>query len=376
MMLSIAHLVASLSEKGSGVKAVVEMLSAESDTMGHHVKVIGFDEPTIDHWRGGPAVRVPVRGPLFLGYAPGMGRALAEFRPQIVHVHGLWLLFATEALRHKHRTGVPFVVSTHGMLADVALQIKRGRKRVARFLYQDRLLDQAACIVATSENELGHIRSAGFRGPVAVIPLGIEDADPVRCFAETGEKRIVYMGRKLALKGLEELVYAWRDLVSEFPEWRLQIIGPDSGGFEERLADAISRHDIPRIDLLPPVYNSDRESAYLKSQLTILPSTTENFALTVGESLVRGIPVIATQATPWRGLPENGCGLWIEGGRQSICDALKQMMSLSSSERFEMGRKGRDWILRDFQWPALTEQHHHLYRWILGQDERPEYVFL
>lgn len=373
-VLSIGHLVASLSEKGSGVKTVVEQMSAQADAMGHRVRVIGFDEPGADSWQGGPTARVPLRGPAMLGYAPAMGKVLAEFKPQIVHVHGLWLLFATEALRYKRSTGAPFVVSPHGMLASVALQVKPWRKRIARLLYQDRLLTQADCLVATSENELGHIRSAGLRGPVAIIPLGIEDAAPVTNLAETGEKRALYIGRKLPLKGLEDLALAWKELNPRFPDWRLQIIGPDSGGFEATLAATIKANEIPRIDLFPPVYGVDREAAYRDSQFTILPSQSENFALTVGESLVRGIPAIATRATPWKGLEDNLCGLWIEGGRASIREALDKMMSLPASERYAMGRRGRNWILQDFQWPVLAEQHHRLYGWLLGQGDKPEFV--
>lgn len=372
--LSIAHLSASLSEKGSGVKAVVEQMSAQSDAMGHRVRVIGFDEPGSDNWRGGPAVRVPLRGPSIFGYAPAMGKVLDDFKPQIVHVHGLWLLFGTEALRYKRNTGAPFVINPHGMLASPALQIKPWRKRIARLLYQDRLLTQADCLVATSENELEHIRSAGFGGPVAIIPLGIESAASVTGFSDKGEKRVLYMGRKLPLKGLEDLALAWKELAPRFPDWRLHIIGPDSGGFEMILAALINANNIPQIDLLPPVYGPSRDQAYRECQVTILPSQSENFALTVGESLVRGIPAIATRATPWKGLEDHRCGLWIEGGRQSIRAALARMMSLTAMERYTMGQRGRTWILRDFQWPELARQHHRLYSWLLGTEGRPEFV--
>lgn len=373
-MLSVGHLLASLTEKGTGVKVAVEKLSAETVAVGHRVRVIGFQGPTAGRWCGGPAVRVAQRGPSILGHGPGMRRALSDFQPQIVHVHGLWLLFGTEALRYKRRKGVPFVVSPHGMLSDIALRQKPWRKRIARMLYQDLVLTQADCLVATSDTELRHIREAGFRGPVAVIPLGIEDAAPVKGFPETGEKRILYIGRKAALKGLESLALAWAEVATAFPDWRLQIIGPDSDGFEAKLASMILLNKIPRIDLLPAVYGSAREAAFCGSQFTILPSTTENFAFTVGESLVRGLPAVATRATPWRGLEDNHCGLWVDEGSKSLCMALIAMMSLPASERYAMGRRGRDWILRDFQWPTIAEQHHQLYRWVLGQETRPGFV--
>jgi glycosyltransferase involved in cell wall biosynthesis len=303
-----------------------------------------------------------------------MEPALAQFSPDIVHAHGLWLYFATAAIRHKRRTGTPYLVSPHGMLAGAALNIKSWRKRLARLLYQDRLLEQSDCLVATSESELEHIRSAGLYGAVAIIPLGIEDASPVPSFSDKADKRVIYLGRKLALKGLEELSLAWNDIAGRFPDWRLQIIGPDTGGYEAELSAMIARQDIPRLELLPPVYGSARDAAYSAAQLTVLPSVTENFALTVGESLVRGIPVIATRATPWAGLETNACGIWTDGDRASIAAAMAQIMALPAIERYEMGRRGREWILRDYQWPVLAERHHKLYRWILGREARPEFV--
>jgi len=373
-MLSIGHLTASLSEKGSGVKAVVERLSFQAHVVGHRVRVFGFDEPGAETWRGGPAVRLPLSGPAALGHAPGMNSALADFEPDVVHAHGLWLLFAKAALNHKRRTGTPYVISAHGMLSSVALQIKPWRKRIARVLYQARILEQADCIVVTSENELEHIRDVGLRGSVAVIPLGIEDAQPVSKFLDDGEKTVLYLGRKLQLKGLNELALAWKDLAPRFSDWRLQIIGPDSGGYEAELQALIKKNEVPRIELLPPVSGPARDAAYCSSQISILPSKSENFALTVGESLVRGIPVIASRATPWSGLEANHCGLWVDGDKESIRAALEQMMNLSAVERFSMGGRGRDWILRDFQWATLAEKHHQLYRWLLGQEDRPDFV--
>lgn len=372
--LSVAHLTASLTQQGSGVKAVVERLSAEAEKTGTTVRVFGFEEGAHEDWDGAPAHRSAVGRPAALGRAPDMAPALIGFAPDVVHAHGLWLHFATAALQYKNRKAAPYVISPHGMLSPVALQIKPWRKRVASVLYQGRLLRQADCLIATSEIELGHIRDAGMRNPVAVIPLGLDDAPQAPAFTDTGEKRVIYLGRKLALKGLEELAMAWGDIAERFPDWRLHIIGPDSGGYEAKLAGLVAAQGIPRLDLLPPVFSADREATYCASQISILPSTTENFALTVGESLVRGIPAIATRATPWAGLEEQQCGLWIDSGRAAIAQALAQLMSLPATERHAMGQRGRDWILRDFQWPVIAQCYNDLYQWLLGRSTCPEFV--
>jgi glycosyltransferase involved in cell wall biosynthesis len=303
-----------------------------------------------------------------------MESLLAQFEPQIVHVHGLWQLFALIARGYGKRSRTPYVISPHGMMAGPALKQKSIRKRMARVLYQDGLLHSATCLVATSEIELKDLRRAGFNGPVAVISLGLDEVDPAPLFAERGPKQVIYMGRKAPLKGLERLLAVWGRINSNFPDWTLRIIGPDDAGYETKLQNIIALDKIAGVELVPPVYGTAREAAYCSSQLFVHPSLCDNFALTVGESLVRGVPVIATRDTPWQGLDTYHCGRCIEGDTDSLERALVELMALPSAERFAMGRRGREWILRDFQWPALAERHHELYRWLLGEDERPEFV--
>jgi hypothetical protein len=36
-----------------------------------------------------------------------------------------------------------------------------------------------------------------------------------------------------------------------------------------------------------------------------------------------------------------------------------------------MGRRGREWMIRDFSWPAVAERMLAAYRWLLGTAARP-----
>lgn len=353
---------------------MVERLSAEESGSGINVHVLGTDEPE-NSWTGAKTGVAPLRGPRVLGYPPKMRSLLRYLRPSVVHIHGLWQLFGVVVNSYCQSNKVPYVVSPHGMMVEGAVNQKPFRKSFARKLYQNRIIEQAACLVATSELEYHDLRRLGIQGPIAIVPLGIDEAEPVPHFEQNNIKQVVYLGRKAPLKGLDRLLEAWNSLSSDYPDWALNIVGPDDRGYEAQLARLIETNTIPRVRLSDQVKGEALETAYKSGQIFAHPSLCDNFAITVGESLMRGVPVIATNKTPWTGIEENDCGRFIEGSVQSIETALREMMDLSAERRFEMGRRGRAWMMRDFRWPRAAKMHHEIYSWILGDSEMPGFVF-
>ena len=92
------------------------------------------------------------------------------------------------------------------------------------------------------------------------------------------------------------------------------------------------------------------------AQLFALPTRSENFALTVPESLMMEVPVISTTGAPWSGLVEHDCGWWVDQGVEPFKMALEAAMQLSDDQRQAMGRRGRQWILQEFDQATLTDR--------------------
>ena len=105
-----------------------------------------------------------------------------------------------------------------------------------------------------------------------------------------------------------------------------------------------------------------------------MPTLSENFALTVAESLAVGTPVISTKGAPWEGLKENECGWWIEHGIEPLVDAMREAMSMSPERRIEMGKNGRNWMLKDFSWKTIAQKMATVYQWLDEGGEPPSYV--
>lgn len=369
-----------------GTAAVCAQLSSYLARTGDHVSLLTCGPPSsAPRWPLDAAVTERVcrpSAPHRLGFCPDLGAIAATFeRPELVHVHGLWRLHYLQAARYARRLDAPLVVSLHGMLYDVALANKTAAKRLARWLYQDRLLRSARCLHATAPEEVDQIRKLGFDGPVALVPWGVDlpdDPDAVRAPPVRGDRSgrtLLYFGRLHPRKGLDVLLQAWARVCRNFGGWRLVMAGADQGDYRGTLTTLASDLDIPgSISWVGPTAGADRERLFAAADVLVLPSDYENFGLVVAEALARGVPAIATQGAPWETLATEGCGWWIERGVEPLALALTDAMSRTDAERFAMGERGRQVVRRRFSWDVAGTAMRRLYAWVAGAAPRPEFV--
>lgn len=366
--MKIAHVTSGLDRKAAGVGAAVAGLSAAQLEVGHDVKVFGLSSNAWksgdwDLWRGAPAQAYDIRlPPRAFGFAPDLAAALLSFDPNIVHLHGLWMYPGLAVLRWHRETDLPYVCSVHGMLAPVALDFSRWKKRLVRALFQDQSLAEATILHATTAVEVQEIRDFGLNNPVATVPLGIHPTAVPEVQAARSPRRVLSLGRVHPKKGLDHLVKAWAKLEAEFPGWQLDIVGPEEAKYGAELRQLVKKLALKRLSILPPVYGADRNHCMASAEVFVLPTRNENFALTVAESLMMQTPVIVTKRAPWSGLKTERCGWWIDHGVEPLVQALRSAMSLSDKDRSEMGHRGREWMLRDYSWSVAAREMLTVYR--------------
>ncbi len=294
----------------------------------------------------------------------------------IFHTHGLWLMPNIYPARVASAMGKPFVVSPRGMLGAEALRFSANRKRILWYLSQRSALLGAACLHATSEAECDEIRAAGLTNPVAIIPNGV-DLPPLVPLAPNSNDRVrtvLSLGRIHPKKGLDRLLAAWAQVEPSHPQWRLRIVGPDDGGHVMALKELAARLKLQRTTIEPPVAGDAKITVMQEADLFVLPSLNENFALTVSESLAAGTPVISTKGAPWAGLEAHGCGWWVDHGVEPLAATLRTAMALPDEARADMGKRGREWMARDFSWDKVASQMSAVYKWLACSDEQPSTV--
>lgn len=295
----------------------------------------------------------------------------------LLHTHGLWLLpnLYPAWSRQRHGPQSRLVQSPRGMLAPEAMAISAWKKRPMWRLWQRDALAMADCLHATALSELEEIRAAGLRNPVAVIPNGMDlPSLTERPRAIGAAQELLSFGRIHPKKGLDRLVRAWAAVQSEYPDWRLRIVGPAERGHDDELRALVATLGAKRVSIEDAVYGEQKWAVYQSASVFVLPTRNENFGLTVAEALASNVPVISTRGAPWSGLVTERCGWWIDQGVDPLAQALRDALSLSDDERHAMGKRGRAWIERDFGWSAIARDMLSLYSWLRTGGDKPAFV--
>lgn len=347
-----------------------------ADREGLDVHVVGLRDPLApDDWRDwGPQVHaVDTRGPRRVAWAPDLRRVVADLRPDVTDVQGIWTYLSVANERHARRTRRPYVVTPRGMLDAWALHHHRWRKRLVGWLFEHRHLRRAFCLRATSSMEVGHIRAFGLRNPIAVVPNGTELPNGVS-FAKGRRPTVLSLGRLHPKKGLDVLLRAWKEVENQRADWRLRIVGPDESGHRAELERLAKRLGLARVEFSGAVYASGKWRVLAEADLFVLPTRSENFGMVVAEALACGTPALVSRGAPWESVERLGCGWWVDLEASSFARALLEATALDRERLAAMGMVGRRFVESRFAWPVVASQMAELYRWVAGGGSPPSCV--
>jgi glycosyltransferase involved in cell wall biosynthesis len=322
------------------------------------------------------------KGPARLGRSPKLYRALRDRvksgQVDLIHSHILWQMVSTYPARAVRGTPTKLVASPRGSLSETAMKQGSAFKPVFWRLLQQRALAAADCLHATSMQEYEDIRRLGFRQPVCVLPNGVEI--PNQGPGHTPRrKEVLYLGRLHRIKGLENLLQAWAQVTTHFPDWSLRIAGPTESygrgpGHATQLKDMAAELRLERVIFDDPKYGEEKFATYRQAAIYVLPSYSENFGMTVAEALASGTPAITTKGTPWQDLRASGAGWWIDIGVAPLAKALEEAMSTPMEKLDDMGRAGCALVRRDYDWANIAQSMNEVYGWLLAKGDRPSCV--
>jgi glycosyltransferase involved in cell wall biosynthesis len=297
-----------------------------------------------------------------------------EFK--IYHSHSLWMMPNVYPGWAVKGSQVKLIISPRGTLSAYALKINRWVKKLFWIFLQGRVVRQASCLHATAESEYRDIRALGLKQPVCIIPNGIDVPEFEPKQSNLNQRTLLYLGRIHPKKGLINLLHAWAQIENHFPNWKLKIIGPNEGN---HLADLLNLRDelaLKKIEIIGPLYGKDKLTAYREADLFVLPTHSENFGMTVAESLAAGTPVIVTKGAPWSQIANKNAGWWIDIGIEPLTRCLHQALSLGGEDLANMGVNGRRWMLESYSWDAIASEMASVYQWMIEGGTLPKSVVL
>lgn len=305
-----------------------------------------------------------------LYWAPDMAIALAEnIRDfEVAHLHTLFQWPTTAAARIAQSAAIPYVVAPRGML-EKGLFRRRSRmvKSAWIALFEQRTLERASAIHATSEREVAEAKAFGFQLPrVFVVPNGVDiesdesgAVNPVIGRIISERPYLLFLGRINWKKGLDRLIESLQHL----PATRLVVAGGDEDNYRTVLQTLAVRRGVGgQIMFTGPAYGADKSALLHHAAALVLPSYSENFGNVVLEAMAAGCPVVTTPEVGAAAIvQETGSGIVSDGTAVHLADTIRALLA-SQFLRNEMGRRGREAVKAKYSWPKVAEQMLNVYR--------------
>ena len=192
-------------------------------------------------------------------------------------------------------------------------------------------------------------------------PIISEKTDPAgfRAKWNIGDRPMVlFVGRMNASKAIREIALGAESVWKRYPETRFVFIGPpdpEPTGYPWALSD-------DRVICTGPVELEEKSSALAACDVFCMPSRFESLGVVYLEAWAYEKPVIAADIPTSRELTGGGQGgILVDVDPASISRAVIYLLDHPGEAR-EMGRWGKENVLRRYEWDVITENLEKIYR--------------
>ena len=169
---------------------------------------------------------------------------------------------------------------------------------------------------------------------------------------DDGKFIFLYISRLVKDKGVMEFVEAASLLKGDNPNAEFHIIGPLWGGNKKSLT--VTAEELNSwIEKKWIVYHDKQKDVrpYMAdADCVVMPSYREGMSNVLLEAASMARPLITTNVTGCRDIVDDGVNGFlcnVKDGKD-LAEKMKKMMSLSAGEREEMGKKGREKMIQEF----------------------------
>jgi glycosyltransferase involved in cell wall biosynthesis len=351
---------------GTACQQLLEVFAGRPDVRVELVTSGPGERPTVDDaWPGVTIHRLPVgkRDPHFWRSQELLRwtwrayrltkRLIRSNRFDLCHC---WAGWPPGLLGYAHRDTLPYLVSLRG--SDVPGYNERLAaldpivfRRLSR-----RVWAQAGAVVAVSDSLRALARRTCPDLDIQVIPNA---ADTVRFTPGPSAEpyTVLFVGRLIPRKHVEDLLTAFREVLQGIPSARLVIAGdgPEAPALRS-LVDTLALGDSVRF--AGRVAHVDLPELYRHASVFVLPSEREGMPNAQLEAMASGLPVVTTVDSNDL-LDGNGVAVTV-GHAREIADALIRY-GLDAELRRTHGRRSRELAERN-SWSTVAEWYLRIYR--------------
>ena len=218
-------------------------------------------------------------------YVSGLNKIVSQINPELILVcdDGLKAFFLPLLIKSKAKMVYERHVSKTISIAKNAGFLKRTATKFQFFLMNVLAKKYDKFVVLTNENrkEWPLQNLEVISNPLSFYP---------EASATLTAKKVIAVGKQSHQKGYDLLLQAWQKVVTQQPDWQLEIYGKKepSEGLE---AQASSLGISSNVQFFDPVKNI--EVKYLESSIYIMSSRYEGFGMVLIEAMACGVPCLS-----------------------------------------------------------------------------------
>ena len=319
-------------------------------------------------------VAMPWLGPIqnYLHWYPRLAQVLAEFKPDIIDLwQEPWAAVSAHCCLLRNR-----------LLPHAKIVLESEQNMLKRFpppfrWFEHYTMRNADCAVGRSSGVLEVLRAKGFNGPAyrvgnAVDPSLFRPMDRSQCRHDLGLEGFVagYVGRLVERKGLA-------DLINALPHCPREVNLVFAGDGEHRSAMETRANILGvgkrvrflgarRPEHLPQLMNA-LDALVLPSRS--VPTWMEQFGRVIIEAQACETPVIGSDSGAIPEVVGEGGLIFKERDVRSLASAITRCAKNVEWMR-ELGRTGRQQVLKNFTWHRVAAQMHEIYKTCLSSRAR------
>jgi glycosyltransferase involved in cell wall biosynthesis len=279
----------------------------------------------------------------------------------------------------KKELNIPLFFHVHS--TEVGRSIGRGSHTIKDIEFEGGQV--ADCVITVSNAMADELLKLGFpQDKIRPCWNGVDPAkyDPARVSSENRfalrqrygiqahETLLLFIGRLVTVKGADKLVRAMPQILKDFPNTKLLILG--IGDMENELrsiADGLGIHDkvIFRTEF---VSEEERIWHYAAADIVVLPSLYEPFGIVCTEAMSMAKPTVVgargTNGMREQIIPsgEKQCGIHVNPFEpKDIAWGVIQVLQLPD-KGLQLGKNGRQRVLEKFSWDMVTRRTLDIYK--------------
>jgi glycosyltransferase involved in cell wall biosynthesis len=291
----------------------------------------------------------------------------------LLHIHAIFSYSSTIAMAIARIQKIPYIVRPLGQLCTWSLQQSARKKQIYLKIIEKANLNHSQSIHFTSvaeqqEASLLNLTSSSFILPHGLsIPAKIPDAYQrlrEHFNLPIDEPIVLFLSRLHPKKGLDYLIPA----LGKLSHYRFTFILAGSGDpdYENEIKSLLVSHGIEnRTHLTGFVKGEIKELLIQGADLFALTSYSENFGISVLESLAAGTPVIITPGVALSDLvAQQHIGSVAELNVNAISAAIQHFLD-NPQEAKKMGDFARQFILENYTWDKVASKMVSVYKGII-----------